>query len=156
VGEPSTRPLGLKVIVAYKLVKAPLVLALALFLTLNPRGALHVTAVIARDLSEGGALLGRLARWIEVHVTSKAVGHAAMIAWLDGLLTALEGFLLWRGHAWGEWVVIVALAALVPFEAFSLERHPSWLKLAVLLLNALIVLYLARLRLRQHRRTRVK
>jgi uncharacterized membrane protein (DUF2068 family) len=150
------RPLGLKLILAYKLVKAPLVLGLAVFLTANPRGALHVAAIIARDLSEGGALLGRLARWLELHVTSRALGHAAMVAWLDGLLTALEGLLLWRGHALGEWIVVFALGALVPFELFSLERHPSWLKLGALTINALIVAYLVRLRLQQHQRIRGK
>ncbi|HEY0469861.1 MAG TPA: DUF2127 domain-containing protein, partial [Polyangiaceae bacterium] len=58
-------------------------------------------------------------------------------------LTLLEGVLLLRGHAWGEWIVVVALAALIPFEISSLERHPGPLKLIVLTLNVAIVAYLA-------------
>lgn len=141
-------PRGLKLIVAYKCVKAPLVLALALVLTLNPRGALHAIDVIARDLSEGGALFGRIARWLDTHVTRRALGHGAMLAWLDGLTTTLEAFLLWRGHAWGEWLVVGGLGALIPFEVLSLEKHPSWTRLGALLVNAAVVAYLVALRLR--------
>ncbi|HTQ04057.1 MAG TPA: DUF2127 domain-containing protein [Polyangiaceae bacterium] len=142
------RPSGLKLIIAYKCVKAPLVLALALTLTLNPRGALHAVDALARDLSEGGALFGRFAHWLETHVTQRAVGHGALLAWLDGVTTTLEAFLLWRGHAWGEWLVVAGLGALVPFELMSLEKHPSWLRLGALLVNAGVVAYLVVLRLR--------
>ena len=146
----EARPSGLRLIIAYKCVKAPLVLALALVLTLNPNGALHAIDALARDLSEGGALFGRLARWLDAHVTRRAVGHGAMLAWLDGLTTTLEAFLLWRGHAWGEWLVVAGLGALVPFELLSLEKHPSWTRLAALLVNAAVVAYLVVLRLRAH------
>jgi len=145
------RPRGLKLIIAYKCLKAPLVLALALVLTLNPRGALHAVDVIARELSEGGALFGRIARWLDAHVTQRAVGRGAILAWLDGLTTALEAFLLWRGHAWGEWLVVAGLGALVPFEVISLEKHPSWMRVGALLVNVAVVVYLVVLRLRARR-----
>jgi uncharacterized membrane protein (DUF2068 family) len=147
------RPGGLKLILAYKCVKAPLVLALALVLTLNPRGALHAVEVVARDLSEGSALFARLARWLEAHVSQRAVGRGAMLAWFDGLTTTLEALLLWRGHAWGEWLVVAGLGALVPFEVISLEKHASWLRLGALVLNVAVVAYLVVLRLRA-RKTR--
>ncbi len=145
------RPAGLKLIIAYKLVKAPLVLALALFLTLNPRGAVHAVDAFARDLNEGSALFARLARWLETHVSQRAVGHGAMLAWLDGVTTTLEGILLFRGHAWGEWLVVAGLGALLPFEVHSLERHPTWVRLAALVINAAVVVYLVVLRLRNRR-----
>ncbi len=145
------RPGGLKLIITYKCLKAPLVLALALVLTLNPRGALHAVDVVARDLSEGGALFGRVARWLEAHVTQRALGRGAILAWLDGLTTSLEAFLLWRGHAWGEWLVVAGLGALVPFEVISLEKHPSWMRLGALLVNVAVVAYLVLLRVRARR-----
>lgn len=148
------RPGGLKLIIAYKCVKAPLVLALALVLTLNPRGALHAVDVVARDLTEGGALFFRLARWLETHVTQRALGRGAILAWLDGITTTLEAFLLWRGHAWGEWLVVAGLAALLPFEAFALEKHPSFTRFGALLVNAAVVAYLVVRRLRTAREAR--
>jgi len=137
------RPLTLKLIIGYKFTKAPLVLFLAVLLTANPVGAEHMARVLAHELSEGGALLARLGAWLGMHMSRKDVHHAAFLAWGDGLLTTLEGVLLLRGHAWGEWIVVVALAALIPFEAISLERHPGPLKLVVLTLNLAIVGYLA-------------
>ncbi|HEV8547676.1 MAG TPA: DUF2127 domain-containing protein [Polyangiaceae bacterium] len=142
----ASRPRALVLIIAYKAVKAPIVLALAAYLALYPGGALHATLALAHDLSEGGALLARLARWLERHVTLHVVTRGAMLAALDGVTTALEAFLLWRGHPLGEWIVTFGLAALVPFEVLSLERHPGVLRLVVLALNTAIVVYLARRR----------
>ncbi len=143
-----TRPRGLALIIAYKVVKAPLALLLAAYLALNPSGAVHVALGLAHELSEGGALLGKFAAWLETHVTLHAVTRGAMLAGLDGVVTALEALLLWRGSALGEWVVVVGLAVLVPFEAVSLERHPGPLRVVVLVINVAIVVYLFQLRLR--------
>lgn len=128
-----------------------MVLALALFLTVDAPSAEHVVLALARDLSEGSAFTARAGAWLGMHASLKDVRHVALIAWLDGATTLAEGFLLLRGKAWGEWLVIGALAALVPFEAVSLERHPGPIKLVVLLLNIVIVAYLAARRRREHR-----
>jgi uncharacterized membrane protein (DUF2068 family) len=143
------RPPGVRLIIAYKLIKAPVVLLLALALTWDPASALHFAERITHDLSEGGAFLAKMAHTIDASLTARAVGRAALVAWLDGLTTAAEGLLLWHGSAWGEWLVVVSLAALVPLELLSLEREPSLPKVAILAANAAIVLYLVRLRLRQ-------
>lgn len=140
------RPFALKLIIGYKFAKAPLVLLLAVLLTASPRGAEHAARVLSRELSEGGALLAKIGAWLGLHMSRKDVHHAAFLAWGDGLVTLLEGVLLLRGHAWGEWIVVAALAALIPFEAISLERHPGPLKVVVLTLNVAIVIYLARRR----------
>lgn len=137
------RPAGLRLIIAYKIVKAPLALLLALYLSLETPSALHVSRILAHELSEGGTLLVRLAIWLEKYVTPRALTRVAAVAWLDGILTAIEAFLLWRGHALGEWVVVVGLAVLLPFEVGALVHHPSAARGVVLLLNAAIVVYLA-------------
>jgi uncharacterized membrane protein len=141
--ESDPRPFTLKLIIGYKFTKAPLVLLLALLLTLNPRGAEQMARALAQELSEGGALLAKFGAWLGLHASRHDVHRAAFLAWGDGLLTLLEGVLLLRGHAWGEWIVVAALAALIPFEVISLERHPGPLKLIVLTLNLAIVIYLA-------------
>lgn len=145
------RARGMKLIILYKAVKAPLVLALAVVLTLNPEGALRTLEHLVRDLSEGGALLGRLAHFIDAHLTRRALGRGALLAWLDGLTTSLEAFLLWRGQAWGEWIVVAGLATLVPFELEALTRHPTFTRLLAVVLNVGVVAYLVRLRLAERR-----
>jgi len=149
----TPRPRGLALIIAYKVVKAPLALSLAACLALDPGGAVQVLLALAHELSEGGALLAKLATWLELHVTVHAVTRGALLAGLDGVLTAVEALLLWHGSALGEWVVVLGLAVLVPFEALSLERHPGPLRMVVLAINVAIVAYLFRLRWREHARS---
>ena len=148
----ATRSLGLRIITGYKLAKAPVTLALALWLTIAPRSAIGLAEHTAHQISEGGATLSRLAHWMEHHLTTRFAVDAALIAWVDGVTTSVEGLLLLQGSAWAEWVVVVGLSVLVPFEAVSLEHHPSGIRLAVLTINASIVAYLAWDRL--HRKTK--
>lgn len=145
------RPVGLRLIIGYKLVKAVLVLGVAVFLTLDPRGAGRAAMAVAHELMDGGAFLARAGRWLGMHVSHKDLRHVAALAWLDGATTLAEGWLLFRGKPWGEWIVVATLAALVPFEAVSLERHPGPIKALVMVLNVAVVVYLAVRRVRERR-----
>jgi len=147
-----SRPVGLRLIIGYKFVKALLVLGVAAFLTLDPREAVRAAIAFAHELTESGAFLARAGTWLGMHVSRKDLHHAAALAWLDGATTAAEGWLLFRGKPWGEWIVVGVLAALVPFEAVSLERHPGPIKGLVLVLNVGVVVYLARRRVRERAR----
>jgi uncharacterized membrane protein (DUF2068 family) len=62
---------------------------------------------------------------------------------LDSLSSAAEAFLLLSGKTWAQWLVIVGLACLVPFEILSIEHRPGAGKFVVLGANLLIVAYLA-------------
>jgi uncharacterized membrane protein (DUF2068 family) len=148
----SPRPFGLKLIIGYKSVKAALMLGLALYLTLAPESAGAVARHLAIDFSSGGALMRRIGAWIGAHNPATLVAEARLAAWLDGLSTALEGVLLYRGKAWGEWVVIVLLSVLIPAELVSLTRRPSEGTLIVIVLNTAVVAYLVWLRLRVSRK----
>jgi uncharacterized membrane protein (DUF2068 family) len=145
----AARSLGVRIITGYKLVKAPVTLILALWLTLAPRSALGLAAHAAEQISEGGATLNRLAHWMERHLTKKVAVDAALLAWFDGAATSVEGLLLLQGSAWAEWVVVFGLSALIPFEAVSLAHHPSTIRLVVLTFNGAIVAYLVVDRLRR-------
>lgn len=149
--ESAGRPLGLRLIIAYKVTKAALVLGLAVLLTLAPDKAGAFTEHLIQALTERGALLHRLGEWLRAHGAATLVTDAKMVAWADGSTTALEGALLISGSAWGEWVVVAGLAVLIPFELVSLERHPSIARVVVVVVNAAIVAYLVRLRLKARR-----
>lgn len=140
-----TRPAGLRLIVAYKLAKAAVALGVAAWLLLDPAAALEVATRIAVDLSEHGATLTRVGRWLGMHLTARNEHGAAVLAALDGVISLVEGLLLFTGKAWGEWLVLASLAALLPFEAIALVHRPSAARAAILLVNLLVVAYLARL-----------
>src|SRR5215467_9049762 len=104
------RTTGLKVIIAYKLVKAPLLAVLTVWLTFRAPSALRAAAALSDELSDWGARWERLARWIALHVTAHNIGLAAAVAWLDAAVTALEGALLLTGRTRGEWIVLLGIA----------------------------------------------
>lgn len=140
---------GFKLIISYKFCKAALMFGVALWLTIAPGAAYRTLELVARELAEGGAAFARAGHWIREHLSNSIVIRGAILAWLDSLSSALEGFLLLSGKTWAEWVVIVGLGCLLPFEVLSLEHRPGWGKVLVLLANVLIVAYLARLQLRK-------
>jgi hypothetical protein len=141
--------LGFKLIITYKFCKAALMFGVALWLTVAPGAAYRTLEGVARELAEGGAVFGRAGHWIRDHLSNSLVFRGAILAWLDGGSSALEGFLLYSGKAWAEWIVILGLACLLPFEIASILRHPGLAKFIVLGANILIVLYLTRARLRR-------
>lgn len=139
----AARPWGLRLVITYKFVKAPVVLGIAAALTFAPASAFALLRHATAELSEWGALAFRLAVWLRLHATPDIESKAAALAWLDGVSTAIEGLLLWSGKAWGEWLVVAGLGVLIPFEIAAIVRHPSLGRLAVLGTNAVIVAYLA-------------
>ena len=142
------RTAGMKWIIGYKLVKAPIMLGLAVWLTFRGPAALRVAALISHELADAGARWGRLATWLATHVTARTVMVAAAVAWLDAAVTALEGGLLLTGRTWGEWIVLFGMAALLSLEIESLVRRPGSVKALGLVANATIVAYLAWRRMR--------
>jgi uncharacterized membrane protein (DUF2068 family) len=152
--EPAPRTLGLKLIIGYKLAKLPVMLALAIWLTVAPRSALQLAEQIADQLSTASSLWARLGDWIEHHLSTRIFRWGAVLAWLDAITTGLEAILLLIGKAWGEWLVVVGLTALLVPETLSLQRKPGWMKVCILLVNAAVVVYLAARRLRAARAKR--
>lgn len=140
-------------IIAYKLVKGGLWLVLAAVL------------VVAMQMGIGEDFLG----WAEhlrhhshawslfladalVKVSTRRGLWTLFVALItDGSLTLLEGWALFHGRWWGPWLVVVATGSLLPFEVVALVRHPHVSRLVLLALNAVIVWYLARKALREHR-----
>jgi uncharacterized membrane protein (DUF2068 family) len=142
---------GFRLIITYKFCKAALMLGVALWLTISPGSAYRTLELLARELTEGGLAFGRAGRWIQEHLSNSIIVRGAILAWLDSVTSALEAGLLLSGKTWAEWVVILGLAALLPFEVLSIVHHPVIGKFVVLGANLLIVLYLAREQLRKVR-----
>jgi len=65
---------------------------------------------------------------------------------LAGLLYAalflVEGTGLWLQKRWGEWATVVITGLLVPVEVYEIFRHPSVVKILVLVVNVAVVGYL--------------
>ena len=72
--------------------------------------------------------------------------NVVIIIALYASLRFLESYGLWRQRIWGEWLAIVSGAVYLPFELRALIRHPTSIHWAVLLINVVIVLYIAYVR----------
>lgn len=102
------------------------------------------------------------AKWVEeLPIRS---GHGILIRWTEQLLGlspqrfeiigigaciyatlfAVEGWGLWRGKRWAEYLTVFATASLIPFEVWELARHVTPLKIAAIAVNVAIVVYLWR------------
>jgi uncharacterized membrane protein (DUF2068 family) len=85
-------------------------------------------------------------------VTDTRLLIIAVMAMAYSLLRFVEAYGLWRERAWAEWLALVSGALYVPFEVWDLVRKPTWIRAGVLVINLLVVSYMAYLRMREHRR----
>lgn len=151
---PTYRPPGIRLIVAYKLVRGVVALALAFTLA-------------AAALSDGGTWLRGLAAMLREHfigvwsvrladllvrVSSRRtleIGAAALL--VDGLFTIFEAWALRRQFAWAPWLVVMATASLLPFELYELYRGIHVGRLALFFANAAVVVYLVQRKVAERR-----
>ena len=56
----------------------------------------------------------------------------------------VEGVGLMLRRGWAEVLTTVITVSFIPLEIYELVKHESWMKIGVILVNALIVVYLVR------------
>jgi uncharacterized membrane protein (DUF2068 family) len=144
----SDRPTGVRLIIAYKWLKALLQLGIAVMLFLGAsRGladqlaslatGLRAHAVHAWSATAADALLRFVARPHDLVLVA-----AALTA--DAVVSVTEGWVLFRGYSWGPWVVVSATSSIIPFEIVALARHFNPTRFGLFAINVAIVVYLVR------------
>lgn len=63
-------------------------------------------------------------------------------SFLYAALFLAEGTGLWLLKRWGEWLTVIITGSLVPVEIYEIYRHPSAVKVLVLVVNLGVVGYL--------------
>jgi uncharacterized membrane protein (DUF2068 family) len=102
-----------------------------------------------QDFSESLSLAGKegMIAWIVERVISFQPGtlkFAAIAAAIYALVTAIEAIGLWYQRQWAEWLIIFSVAISIPPEIYELVQKVSLIKLAVFILNLVILAYLGR------------
>ena len=100
-------------------------------------GVLHFTH--HRHLSE--VFLNAAARIGDTNLVMLAVGAGVYSA-----MRFAESYGLWKQRVWAEWIALISGASYLPLEVYGLSRRASVAKWVLLLLNLVIVLYMAYLR----------
>ena len=61
---------------------------------------------------------------------------------LYALIELTEGVGLWLGQRWGEYFAMIATSVFLPYEVYDLTVKVTWLRVAALVINLLLVGYL--------------
>jgi uncharacterized membrane protein (DUF2068 family) len=78
--------------------------------------------------------------------TDKSLWALAAAAMVYAIVRFAEAFGLWHDREWAEWFALLSGCMYLPWEVYSIMRHPHPFKWAVLAVNLAIVLYMLVLR----------
>ncbi len=78
--------------------------------------------------------------------TDKNLWALAAGAAVYALVRFAEAYGLWHDREWAEWFALLSGSMYLPWEIYSLLRHPLLIKWVVLTINVAIVLYMLVLR----------
>jgi uncharacterized membrane protein (DUF2068 family) len=67
----------------------------------------------------------------------------AALAFVYAVVRLAEAYGLWHNRAWAEWLGALSGALYVPIEAYHLWRHPTLLRVVILLGNLGVVAFLS-------------
>jgi uncharacterized membrane protein (DUF2068 family) len=143
----------IRLIALFKLLKAVLLIAFGL-------GALHllhqnVASLVEHwvrllSLDPGNRYIGR-ALQKAANLTPNDIKRLGVVSFLYAGLFLTEGIGLWLVKRWAEWFSVIITSSLVPVEVYEIYRHPSAIKILVLIVNVAVVGYLL-YRIRNERR----
>ncbi len=83
-------------------------------------------------------------------ITPEKVVIAAIIAFLYAIVRFTEGYGLWNARTWAEWFALLSGAAYLPWELWEFLRRPNWFHATLILINVMVVLYIAYVRVQVH------
>ena len=87
-------------------------------------------------------------------VTDSKLWAVAGVAIAYSCLRFIEAYGLWMERAWAEWLALISGTIYLPFEIYEIARRPDAIRIAIFLINVVVVLYMAYLRLDARGRVR--
>ena len=152
---PFARTTGLRLVALFEAGKGLLVLLVGLeLLSLVHQGAQNVgEEIVERFHLNFARRHPRILLYAATHLNDSNVRLLALAALAYSTVRFVEAYGLWRVRAWAEWFAIVSGGVYLPFELYELIRHPTLVKIAVLLVNAAIVAYLVYVRWNERQAT---
>jgi uncharacterized membrane protein (DUF2068 family) len=134
----------LRLIALFKLLKAILLIAVGV----SALKLLHkdVASVVERWVAILGLDPGKqyVARALEkaANLTPNKIKGLGIVSFFYAGLFLTEGIGLWLQKRWAEWFTVIITSTLVPVEVYEIHRHPSPMKILVLVINVAVVGYL--------------
>jgi uncharacterized membrane protein (DUF2068 family) len=145
---PSRKTVALRSVAVFEAAKGLLVLALGLgFLRFLHKNLQDIAEQIIRFLhASPGGHISNLFITAASHASDKSLWAFAGAAMIYSLVRFAEAYGLWHDREWAEWFALLSGALYLPWEMYSLIRHPVPIKWVILLANVAVVLYMLVLR----------
>lgn len=140
-------PLALRSVAFFEAVKGALVMAACCGLLSLRHTELHA-ATDAFLLRHGiNPELHYMRLFIDgvARATNHHVETIASLGFAYAAVRFVESYGLWREKHWAEWFAVISAGIYLPIELTHFGRHPSFFNAGVILVNMLIMLYLATL-----------
>lgn len=144
---PHRPPIALRSIAVFEAVKGALVLAASCGLLSLRHTDLHAAtdAFLLRHGINPERHYMRLFIEGVARATNRHVGEIAAIGLAYAAVRFIEAYGLWREKHWAEWFAVISAGIYLPLELTHFGRHLSLFNAGVILVNMLIILYLATL-----------
>lgn len=85
-------------------------------------------------------------------VTDSRLWMIAGLGFVYGIFRLLEGYGLWFGKVWAEWLAVVSGGIYLPLEIYELLEKFTWVRLSALTVNVVVVIFMTRVLLRNMKR----
>jgi uncharacterized membrane protein (DUF2068 family) len=134
----------IRAIAVFKLLKAILMIAVGVgTLKLLHRDVASVLEhwVTMLGLDPGNEYIDRLLEKA-ANLSPNKIKGLGIVSFIYAGLFLTEGIGLWLVKHWAEWFTIIITSSLVPFEVYEIHRHPTPIKMLVLVINVAVVGYL--------------
>ncbi len=147
---------GLRTIAVFEASKGVAVIALCvLLLSLLHRDLSSVVDRVTEVLRLNPD--SRAAEWLydlAERTTGRGIWTAASVMLAYSTIRFVEAYGLWNERHWAEWFAVISGAIFVPFELYALVAHPEWKRVALLIGNVILVLYIGSILLENRRERR--
>jgi uncharacterized membrane protein (DUF2068 family) len=136
---------GLRVVALFEGFKGVLVLLVGLtLLHYIDEGVQKAAEEIVRHLHLNPASrIPRIFSEVAGRVPDAQIEALALGAFLYAVMRFVECYGLWRNRVWAEWFALISSGVFVPVEVYEVLVKPTHVKLALLVLNVIVVMYLA-------------
>jgi uncharacterized membrane protein (DUF2068 family) len=134
----------IRLVAAFKLLKAALMIVggFGLLKLMHMDSATQMDHWIARLGLDPGSRYVNLAIQKATNLSPHRIRELGLVSFVYAALFLTEGIGLWLLQRWAEWLTVVITSSLVPLEIYEIHRHPTPIKIIVLLINIAIVGYL--------------
>ncbi|MEI6691834.1 MAG: DUF2127 domain-containing protein [Chlorobium sp.] len=136
---------GLKVVAIFEACKGVLGFAagLLIFFMLQQNISGFSTELVTRLHLNPTGTFSRILQQSAGYLTESRIHFIAFLLLLYSLMRFVEAYGLWFARRWAEWFALVSGCVYLPFELFELAKGFSWFKIGLVVVNLILVLYMA-------------